>query len=66
MAMVQIAYTWPEGGTLSVALEQKITTPEALTAMVIDAKRLWHEAMVEMRADDLAHGEAAPDGTPGL
>ena len=62
MAMVQIVYTWPEGGTLHTTIKAKVTTPEALTAMVIDAKRLWHEAMVEMRADDLAHGEVAvPD-----
>ena len=66
MATVQVAYTWTTGEMLSVAIEQKVTTPEALTSMVLDAKRLWHEAMVEMRADDLAHGEAAPDGTPGL
>lgn len=59
MATVQVTYVWPEGGNLSVAIEQKVTTPEALTALVIDAKRLWHDAMVEMRADDLAHGDVA-------
>ena len=59
MATVQVAYTWVNGEMLSVAIEQKVTTPEALTSMVLDAKRLWHEAMAEMRADDLAYGDVA-------
>ena len=59
MARVKISYLWPEGCALSVEIKAKVNNPEALTSMRIEAKRLWHEAMVEMRADDLAHGEAA-------
>ena len=62
MASVKVTYTWPGGCALKVSIRAKVNNPEALTAMRIEAKRLWHEAMVEMRADDLAHGEvAAPD-----
>lgn len=61
MAAVQVVYTWPEGGTLSVLVRAKVRNPEALADMRIEAKRLWHEALMEMRADEVRAVEA-PEG----
>ena len=59
MAVVKVTYTWPGGGTLTVSTRAKVTTPEALTDMRIETKRLWHEALAELESVD---GQAAvPD-----
>ena len=57
MAVVQVQYTWPGGGTLTVAVHAKVNNPEALTQVRIEAKRLWHEALIELEdADTQADG----------
>lgn len=57
MATVQITYTWPSGGTLSVAIAAKARNVEALADMRIEAERLWAKANAELAVYDAAPSE---------
>lgn len=58
MATVQVTYTWPQGGTLSVAVQAKARNVEALADMRIEAERLWAKACGELEKYDVV-AEAA-------
>ena len=52
MSAVQVTYTWPEGGTLSVAVQGKSNYPDALDELRIQAQKAWADAWAAMQPAD--------------
>jgi hypothetical protein len=47
MALIQLSYTWPEGGSFAVTVSAKARNVEALADMRIEAERLWTKGLAE-------------------
>jgi hypothetical protein len=56
MALVQLSYTWPEGGSFAVTIQAKANNVEALADMRIEAERLWVKGLAELDKAPAADG----------
>ena len=45
MATVQVTHTWEDGSQTCVVLQAKVRTPEALTMLRLEAKRVWADTI---------------------